>query len=88
MYTDIRSACCLNHAILQLKAMSLHQLVNEAARIIYAVNDPTKDKTFELEMSWVGAETSGKFQRVPADILKAAEDAAKAALADDSDDDE
>ena len=71
-------------------------------RSIHAVHDPLKDKLFELEMSWVGAgmfraasfpcslcaATGGKFERVPADVLAAAEAAAKAALADDDSDDD
>lgn len=45
------------------------------------------DRGFELELSWV-TKDQPKHQRVPADIAKAAEDAAKAELADsDSEDD-
>ena len=45
------------------------------------------DRGFELELSWV-TKDQPKHQRVPVDIAKAAEDAAKAELADsDSEDD-
>ena len=45
------------------------------------------DRGFELELSWVTAKQP-KHERVPADVAKAAEDAAKAELADsDSEDD-
>lgn len=41
-----------------------------------------EEKPFELELSWVCEETNNEFRRVPADLVKEAEDAAKAALAD------
>jgi len=46
-----------------------------------------KDKSFELELSWVGEHTKGIHQRVPDDIFKEAEDFAKASLAEESDSD-
>ena len=51
------------------------------------INCWTLDRGFELELSWVTAKQP-KHERVPADVAKAAEDAAKAELADsDSEDD-
>lgn len=41
-----------------------------------------EEKPFELELSWVCEETNNEFRRVPADLVKEATDAAKAALAD------
>ena len=41
-----------------------------------------KEKEFELEMTWIGAETNGLHLPVPQDLLKEAEDKAKAALED------
>lgn len=70
---------------LKLSEMSSLELVKEAARIIYLVHDELKDKQFELEMSWVGAHTGGKHERVPADIKADAEAKAKQAMAEDSD---
>jgi len=75
---------------LKMKDMSMRDLVKEVAKIIYMVHDEVKDKAFELEMSWVGAETGGKHQLVPKDIHQAAEKYAKEALeeSDDSDEEE
>lgn len=72
---------------LKLDNMSCRELVKEAARIIYLVHDELKDKQFELEMSWVGAHTNGKHERVPNDIKSKAEAEARQAMADDSDSD-
>ncbi|RXK34959.1 20S proteasome subunit alpha 7 [Tremella mesenterica] len=54
--------------------------VMEVARIIHLVHDDNKDKEFELEMTWVCAESGGKHKAVPEDLLKEAEAAARAAL--------
>jgi len=75
---------------LKMKDMTMKDLVKEVAKIIYMVHDEVKDKAFELEMSWVGAETGGKHMLVPKDIHQAAEKYAKEALeeSDDSDEEE
>lgn len=67
--------------------MTCKELVKEAARIIYLVHDELKDKQFELEMSWVGAHTNGKHERVPLEVKAEAEAKAKQAMAEDSDSD-
>ncbi|XP_078052490.1 proteasome alpha7 subunit [Augochlora pura] len=72
---------------LKLSEMSCHDLVKEAARIIYLVHDELKDKQFELEMSWVGKHTNGRHERVPQDIKAETEAKAKLAMAEDSDSD-
>ncbi|XP_071440783.1 proteasome subunit alpha type-3 [Hetaerina americana] len=72
---------------LKLQDMSCRELVKEAARIIYLVHDELKDKTFELELSWVGAVTNGLHERVPDALFAEAEKSAKAAMEDDSDSD-
>lgn len=72
---------------LKLPEMSSKDLVKEAARIIYLVHDELKDKQFELEMSWVGAHTNGRHERVPNDIKTEAETKARQAMAEDSDSD-
>ena len=58
------------------------QLVTEAVllRSLHSVHD--EDKPFELEVSWICDATDRVFQRVPEDVLQAAEAAAKAALED------
>ncbi|CAK9811509.1 Proteasome subunit alpha type-3 [Anthophora quadrimaculata] len=72
---------------LKLSEMTCHDLVKEAARIIYLVHDELKDKQFELEMSWVGEHTKGRHERIPADVKTEAEAKAKQAMAEDSDSD-
>lgn len=72
---------------LKLSEMTCKDLVKEAARIIYLVHDELKDKQFELEMSWVGAHTNGRHERVPADVKADAENKARQAIAEDSDSD-
>ncbi|XP_070156496.1 proteasome subunit alpha type-3 isoform X2 [Polyergus mexicanus] len=72
---------------LKLPEMSSKDLVKEAARIIYLVHDELKDKQFELEMSWVGAHTNGRHERVPNDVKTEAETKARQAMAEDSDSD-
>lgn len=72
---------------LKLADMTSKELVKEAARIIYLVHDELKDKQFELELSWVGADNNGIFQRVPQSVFQDAEKSAKAAMEDESDSD-
>jgi len=67
--------------------MTCAELIKEAAKIIYTVHDSVKDKSFELELSWVGEHTNGLHQKVPQDIHQAAEAYAKASLEEDSDSD-
>ena len=65
--------------------------VKEAARIIYVAHEDSKDKEFELEMSWVSSldgPTKGQHQQVPKQLLEEAEKAAKRALDGDDDDEE
>jgi len=72
---------------LKFSEMTCTELVKEAAKIIYTVHDSVKDKSFELELSWIGEHTNGRHERVPADIHANAEAFAKAALEEDSDSD-
>merc|ERR1712156_225099 len=72
---------------LEMKNMTVKELVKEAAKIIYQVHDEVKDKMFELELSWVGEFTEGVHKRVPDAVLQAAEKLAKSALEEDSDSD-
>ncbi|KAF6227310.1 hypothetical protein HO133_008753 [Letharia lupina] len=66
--------------------LSLEAGVREAARIIYVAHEDSKDKDFELEMSWISSTegpTKGRHQEVPKDILEEAEKAAKKAMEGD-----
>ncbi|XP_070299528.1 proteasome subunit alpha type-3 isoform X2 [Salvelinus sp. IW2-2015] len=73
---------------LQMKDMTCRELVKEVAKIIYIVHDEVKDKSFELELSWVGEVTNGKHELVPKDIREEAEKYAKDSLEEEDDSDE
>jgi len=73
---------------LKLKDLSCRDLVKEAAKIIYLVHDEVKDRHFELELSWVCNESEGRHQRVPKELYVEAERYAKAALEEDSSDED
>ncbi|WVW81469.1 hypothetical protein I302_103463 [Kwoniella bestiolae CBS 10118] len=60
--------------------LTCREAVDEVARIIYLVHDDNKDKDFELEMTWICQESGNKHRPVPDDLLKSAEEKAKAAL--------
>jgi len=73
---------------LKLKELTCRQLLKEAAKIIHLGHDPVKDKKFELEMSWVCAETEGRHCTVPKDLVAEAESEAKATIDQESSDEE
>jgi 20S proteasome subunit alpha 7 len=52
---------------------------------IYLVHDDSKEKEFELEMTWIGEETNGEHQPVPKQLFDEAQEAAKKALEDSFD---
>lgn len=63
--------------------LSLSEGVKEAARIIYVAHEDSKDKEFELEMSWISSldgPTKGRHEEVPKEIHEEAERFAKRAL--------
>jgi len=71
--------------------MTLEQGVKEAARIIYVAHEDSKDKDFELEMTWVSSvdgPTKGRHEEVPKALREEAERLAKKSLEDDEDEDE
>ncbi|KAF5302330.1 hypothetical protein FQA39_LY10369 [Lamprigera yunnana] len=72
---------------LKLTNMPTQELIKEAAKIIYLVHDELKDKNFELELSWVCADTNGEHQRVPEQVFTEAEKCAKQAMDAESDSD-
>lgn len=67
---------------LKLSEMTCREAVVEASKILHRVHDE-ESKPFEIEMSWVCDESNKTFQRVPADLLAAANAAAKASLQED-----
>ncbi|KAI9800594.1 MAG: putative proteasome subunit alpha type-7 [Piccolia ochrophora] len=72
-------------------ALSLLDGVKEAARIIYVAHEDSKDKDFELEMTWISnteGPTKGRHEEVPKDLRDEAEKAAKKALEGEDEDEE
>lgn len=75
---------------LSSEKLSLMDGVKEAARIIYVAHEDSKDKDFELEMSWISSldgPTKGRHEEVPKEILEEAEKAARRALEDEEEED-
>jgi 20S proteasome subunit alpha 7 len=63
----------------------------EAARIIYVAHEDSKDKDFELEMTWISAldgPTKGRHEEVPRELVEEAEKAAKKSLEGDDEEEE
>lgn len=54
---------------------------------IYMVHDDVKDKEFELEMSWVCADSKGRHEAVPKDLADEAERLAKAVIENEMEED-
>ncbi|KAF2209873.1 hypothetical protein CERZMDRAFT_69713 [Cercospora zeae-maydis SCOH1-5] len=73
------------------ECISLEQGVKEAARIIYAAHEDSKDKEFELELTWISSvngPTKGRHEAVPKEMKEEAERLAKIALEGDDDEEE
>lgn len=71
--------------------ISLEEGVKEAARIIYVAHEDSKDKEFELEMTWVSAvdgPTKGRHEEVPKELREEAERLAKKALEGEDEEEE
>jgi len=75
-------------------AIDVDEGVKQLAKIIHALHDPSKDKPFELEMSWLCEKTEWKHKGVPRDVIASAVEWAKKEIAeaeegeDEEDDDE
>ncbi|KAF2405426.1 proteasome subunit alpha type-3 [Trichodelitschia bisporula] len=71
--------------------LTLEQGVKEAARIIYVAHEDSKDKEFELEMTWVSSlkgPTKGRHEEVPREVREEAEKWAKKSLESNGEEDE
>jgi 20S proteasome subunit alpha 7 len=67
--------------------MTCREALGHVAKIIHILHDEAKDKPFELEMSWVCEATKWKHDLVPAELVKEANEWAKASIeADEMDD--
>lgn len=72
---------------LDLGNLSVEDGVKEAAKIIYLAHEDSKDKEFELEISWVSTSaTKGVHQLVPDALLEEAKQFAIDEIAGDDDD--
>ncbi|CAG8543821.1 11663_t:CDS:2 [Funneliformis mosseae] len=71
---------------LNLSELCVRDAVNAAAKIIYTVHDDSKDKAFELELSWITNETK-RHEFVPREIAEEAERLAKDSLNEEMEDD-
>merc|ERR1712224_354739 len=47
--------------------------VNEVARILHVIRDPSKDRPFELEMGWLTEANNWKYQLCPTDLVSDAD---------------
>lgn len=81
---------------IKMSDMLIKDLVKDVAKIIYTVHDEVKDKSFTLDLSWVGELTGkddakkipgGIHQIVPQDVHDDAEKHAKDAMEDSDDSD-
>lgn len=71
--------------------ISLEEGVKEAARIIYVAHEDSKDKDFELEMTWISSvsgPTKGRHEEVPKELREEAERLAKKALEGDDEEED
>lgn len=71
---------------LDLGNMSCREGVKAVTKIIHQLHD--EQKPFEVELGWVCEESGKEFRKVPAELVKEAETAAKSALESDSSMDE
>lgn len=65
------------HKSLPKDTLDVKHGLKKLARIIVMLHDESKDRPFELEMSWICAETGWKHKGVPRDIIKDAVEWAK-----------
>ncbi|WEW60355.1 Putative proteasome subunit alpha type-7 [Emydomyces testavorans] len=71
--------------------LTLMDGIKEAARIIYIAHEDSKDKDFELEMTWISSldgPTKGRHVEVPKELLEEAERAAKKAISEEEEEEE
>jgi len=71
---------------LDLKELTCAEAIKHVAHIIHKVHDE-KDKDFELEMSWLCPQSNNEQSMVPPELMKEAEEYAKAQLAAAEDED-
>jgi 20S proteasome subunit alpha 7 len=75
----------------EMELIDVQEGVKQLAKIIYTLYDASKDKPFELEMSWLCEASEWKHVGVPRDVISAATEWAKKEIEEaeeDEDDDE
>jgi len=60
--------------------LTVKEAIVDIAKILYVIQDQSKDKPIELEMGWLCEETKYKYSLVPKDLVIAADTAAKEGL--------
>jgi len=77
---------------LDLQNITCREALKAVAKIIHTLHDEGKDKPFELELSWLCAESNWAHTHLPAALKEEVEAAAKKEIEDaemeDDDDDE
>ncbi len=68
---------------LKLTELKCSEAMKHVAKVLHVLHDETKDKPFELEMSWVCEATSWKHERVPEELVSAANSWAIASIEED-----
>jgi 20S proteasome subunit alpha 7 len=56
---------------LNFDTITCAEAINEAARILHAGHDSTKDKHYDVEIAWVSVASGKKFTHVPASMIPA-----------------
>lgn len=72
---------------LNFSTLTCKEAVKQASRIIHIARDDTKDKDFELEISWICPESKNQHKFVPKEVLEEALAFGKSALDEAMDED-
>ncbi len=67
--------------------LTCREAIKHVAKILHVLHDESKDKPFELEMSWVCEETSWRHERVPEELISEANAWAITSIEEDEMDD-
>ena len=68
--------------------IDVNEGVKQLAKIIYTLHDASKDKPFELEMSWLCEQSGWKHEGVPLDVISSAVEWAKKEIEEEEEDDD
>jgi len=68
--------------------VSCHEGIKQCAKIIHVLHDESKDKPFEMEMSWVCQESKWQHAAVPKEMVAEAVEWAKRTIAEEEEEDD